>query len=402
MLRLQLHPVAAPRPLRKGRRGFTLVEGLIAVVLGAIIFGGAMSMLSFGNRAFTKTTEHSAFRAEAMVMIEKVGEDIAALVVSPEGPNPAHPSGELSILSPVVYSGNEVTYEIEDPSNPGNMISLNNTAGLSASDGITFFRYDRIEMVNDPSNPDTPPGGMPTIIARKVVYETRDNPGGGKDLYRNDVKLNKQVLDQVVFHSELPIVTAHQVKGSPHAIVTVKIVPKGGLRGDHFGSTNRAMSEKIIEALRNRAALVEKTFHLVEYESMYTTYLYSALSYIQQFFANNNIDFTSDNIQSRYADALVNYEFEKAVFEDAYLDPVNAAPQELRERIQAAMAGGTSMVTVRPKAMFQLEDVPYDPRAQTALSDALWQAAPMLGSEQESVSQMESQEQSTETSGTPE
>lgn len=387
MMRRTSPSVAAPRPPLRGRRGFTLVEGLIAVVLGAVIFGGAMSMLSFGNRAFTKTTEHSAFRAEAMLVIEKVGEDLASLVVAPEGDNPLQP-GTPSLLSPVLFTGNTIPYTKPDPENPGERIDVAAEYGVKVTDGITFFRYDHIKM--DTSVPDAPPGGMPVIVGRKVVYESRARADGqGFDLYRNEEKLNEQPLDQVVFHSELPIVTAHQVKGSPHAIITVKVVPKGGLRGTHFGATKEGMAEKILENLRDRGALVEKTFHLVEYESMYTTYLYSALTRIQQHFANNDIDFTSDNIAGRYGEALDPNGVESAVFQDAYLDPVNAAPAELRTRIEKAMKGGGAMVQISSKAMFALEDTPFDPGGESAFTDPVWKAATSLATEEESVAALE-------------
>lgn len=348
------------RPPRPGRRGFTLVEVIISVALGALVMGGAMALYSFGNRSFYKTTEHSSFRSEAMLMIERVGQDLDQLVVSPKEDNPVN--GELSILNPFVL-GPSVSYTIEDPNDATKEITV------PASHSVTFFRYHHLAM--DTSDPDGPPQGLPTIVARKVEYVTEEMPDGTVNLLRNGQRINRQPLDRVIFHKEPPIVTAHQVKGSPHAILTVKVVPKGGMSG-HFGTTKKEISDKILQVMREKSSLVEKTFHLVGYESLYTNVLYRGLQKIRAHLGNNDLDYSWSSVLAHYQAALAGDPILLAVFDDAYAGDANsAAPPQLLERLTSGMGGRASQAFRFPSQVFLLEDKPFEVD-QEAFTDATW------------------------------
>ncbi len=67
--------------LGTGRRGFTLVEAMLAVILASIVFGGAIQFYRMGAMSVVKTSDHAQARMEAMKVLEKIREDLDRLVV---------------------------------------------------------------------------------------------------------------------------------------------------------------------------------------------------------------------------------------------------------------------------------------------------------------------------------
>lgn len=248
-----------PMQSRSKRRGFTLLEVVISVALGAIVIGAGMLMYVQGNKYFYKTTEHSSFRTEALVILERIAEDLDQIQVSTDV-NPT--TGKHYMVQP---------YEFLDPFT----MPLKDGAGavienVAAGYGLRFYRFHHIEM--GAPKPGVP-NGVPKMVGRKLEYRLKpidgDGAAHGYDLERNGVRVNKQPLQTVIFHMEPMIVAANQIQGSRHAILTATVVPKGGVFGN--------MDYNTVRRLQEEGTIVSRTFHLIGYESFYTSVLYSAL-----------------------------------------------------------------------------------------------------------------------------
>src|SRR5207249_3080801 len=93
-------------------------------------------------------------------------------------------------------------------------------SGTIAHDGIKFMRYHHTEM--NASN-------LPVLVGEPMTFTTNPAPGGGKNLFRGtDTRpINKIPLAEVSFIEESPEVTIDQIGASPHAVVSVMVVPAG-------------------------------------------------------------------------------------------------------------------------------------------------------------------------------
>lgn len=253
--------------MKRTRNAFTLVEVLIAAALGSVVIGGGMMLYVQGNKMFYSTTEHSSFRSEALLLLETAANDFDQLQVS-AGANPE--TGNWSLLQPYrIIKSPKFTQKIT-------AMQLNPKTGkeeeieVEAGDGVSFFRFHHIAMGAPTADL---PLGKPKMIGRKVVYETVDidpsDPSKGKNLLRNGKRVNQIPLASVIFHKEPPIVAAEQVQGSPHALITMTVVPQGGLFGN--------MKREALLKLEEKGSIIARTFHLVGYESFYTSVLYSGL-----------------------------------------------------------------------------------------------------------------------------
>lgn len=65
------------------RRGFTLVEMLVAALLTTVLMGGVFSMLGGGNQLFTRGLQVAVGRQAALLFFEQLEEDLAACIVVP-------------------------------------------------------------------------------------------------------------------------------------------------------------------------------------------------------------------------------------------------------------------------------------------------------------------------------
>lgn len=310
-----------------GRRGFTVIEVLISVVLGAGILGVGMYLYLQGNRSFYKTTEHVSFRAEAILCLEHVARDLEQLMVSPDklpGTN------TFSLLQPYELLG---TYDLQ-VTNPETKAKET----IKASKGIRFYRHHHVEM--GPAEPGID-NGKPYMVGRWVEYKVEPVDSAdetkGVNLLRNGKPVNNHPLRYIQFQQEPAIVAYNQVKGSQHAIVTVTIVPRGGAWGQ--------MREEVMERLRTDGSIVSRTFHLTAYESMYTTVLYAALEKMSA----AKIKLGGSAMPS--PGAVLQDELERTIYEDAYAN----APPQLLANIAKGVGKNASYAYDIPR-LFKLED----------------------------------------------
>lgn len=240
------------------RRGTTLIEVLIAVAIGAAVMGGAMYLYHFGNKAFYKTTEHAAFREEALLTLETVARDVEGLMVS-TGTKPG--SGKYYLLEPYEFIPPVSNLTKTDP------VTKQQKPYQDAYEGIRFWKYHSTEMN----------GAKPVMVGRKIEYTVKPadpgNPSAGKYLYRNNETrpVNKIPLAYIAFVKEPNEVTFDQIGGSQHGVLSVFIVPTGGNLG-----TRQNMTRDVIESLKEQKALVSRTFQLTGMESFYTVILNEA------------------------------------------------------------------------------------------------------------------------------
>lgn len=302
------------------RRGFTLVEVIIAAGLAAMVIGGAMYLYGQGHRFFHKVTEHATFRSEALIIQEKVAVDLEQLVVNKEV-NPG--TGNYYMIEPFQYL-EPFTFEDRHP-------ETGVVTPLKAGRGLRFYRFHHIDVGAD---------AKPQMVAHKIEYTVVANPGpeGGKNLLRNGERVNQLPLEDAFFHSEPPIVVRDQMRGSPHAIVTLTVVPKGGALG--------SMEYRVISRLREEGSIVSRTYHLVGYESFYTAILYEAIR--------------TGNRSGVHG----------AVYTDAYANNPDEAAA-----IAARIAGGASSAVVVPNDVFVIQ-TSFAFQDSTAATDDGWMAAP--------------------------
>lgn len=235
--------------------GFTLVEGLIALAIGGAVIGGAMLLYLQGTRSFVKVTEHTTFRTEAILLLERITRELDEIVVTDQllADGTAHLTRPFALLDPA-------------PLPPG-------PAGgepVPAANGIRFYKFHRVEMT---AAGDQLAEGIPRLVARQIEYRAvpldPGDPTKGLNLLRNGKPMNKVPLRYVLFRKVPREVSDRQIRGSPHAILRIDIVPKGGMWDE--------LNQAVIDNLASRELLVSRTHHLVGYESMYTAVLSNAL-----------------------------------------------------------------------------------------------------------------------------
>jgi hypothetical protein len=140
----------------------------------------------------------------------------------------------------------------------------------------------------------------------------------------------------------------------------------------HFGSTKQEITDKILAVMRENSSLVEKTYHLVGYESLYTNVLYRGLQKIRGYLGNKDLDYSWNSVVGNYKLALADDPILLAVFDDAYAGDANsAAPPKLLERLTSGMGGRASQAFRFPSEVFLLEDKPFE-IDQEAFTDATW------------------------------
>jgi len=281
--------------VRQRKQAFTLVEAMVAVAIGSLVLGAAGLLYKQGVKYFYKTTEHAEFREQSLICLETIARDLEQLIVSDQQ-NPQ--TSNYQMVEPYILTGTPTPFTRFDPKTKKEV-----PTGANAYTGIRFWRYESTD--TDPATK------QPTIIGKMMEYSIKpasSNPKDGYNLFRGDSTrpVNHVPLNQIAFVSESPKVTVDQIGASPHAVLTVMIVPNGG----SFGSMGQNMSQDTVDHLRADRALVSRTFHLSGYETYYTLLLNEAFR--MQANAGNNPN-TGTGLTGVY----------KAVFDDAKnkLDP---------------------------------------------------------------------------------
>lgn len=323
------------------RKGFSLVEVIVAVAVGSVIIGAGMLMYLQGNKYFYKVTEHTSFRAEAILIHERIAEDLLQLQID-TGKNPN--TNEYWLVQPYELEGTPSTLNMTD--SDGNVIGT-----VKAGNVLRFPRFHHVEM-----SAPTPelPNGMPKMVAYMMEYKTEPvdsaDPSKGINLLRNGERVNQIPLKEVLFHAEPAIVAANQVQGSPSAILTAKIVPLGGT----FGNLDLE-NLGVLDRLAEQGDIVTRTYHLVGYESFYTSVLFSGLQ------SGNSSGY--ENLSDLEA-AVVNHARQ------------NAPPQMFANVNTAASGGGGSSSYLLPKESFSVE---YNRKHDdTVDTDQSWLAKPVV------------------------
>jgi prepilin-type N-terminal cleavage/methylation domain-containing protein len=344
------------RPLR---RGFTVLEVVIAVAIAAMVMGGAMILFSQGSRSFAKTTAHAAVRTEALILLEKIGRDLQELTVS-TGIDPE--TGRFHLLAPYQLY-NEIQLQVPDPDTGA-------PTPVKAGRGLRFYRLHHVEM--DTARSDVAaPDGRPTLVAHRVEYLVRPIPGdehGRVDLLRNGKKINQMPLADVFFRQEPPVVASSQLGGCRNAILNVTVVPRGkGLLG--------FLEDHVIQRLRENGRLVSRTFHLVGYESLYTAVLYRAIEKVSRGAAGGGLGGLLGSLLGGAAPADDDEEPEPPTeLEAAVLaDASEAAPGHMLENIVEGLFRRASP-GFRIPDVIRLEPTLHD---DANLRDEVWESAPL-------------------------
>lgn len=244
------------------KQAFTLVEAMVALAIGSLVLGAATLLYKQGTSFFYKTTEHAAFREESLLCMEHIGRDLEQIMVSDTQING---NGEWHLVKPYELTGQSREFTRWDP-----VTKQDKPTGTQAYEGIKFMRYHSTE---------TDAQGQPKLVGRYVEYNVRPvsgNPLDGKNLFRGTETrpINKIPLREIAFVKENAKVTADQIGASPHAVLTVMIVPMGGSFVNPGGSQN--MTADTVDQLRKDKALVSRTFHMSGYETYYTLILNEA------------------------------------------------------------------------------------------------------------------------------
>jgi hypothetical protein len=244
---------------RTSRRGFTLVEGLVAAAVGAVVIGGAMVLYHQGHKAFLATTEHASFREEALLILETIGKDLEGLVVSDQ----LNPDTNIYYMVQPFDCTDPVQQENVDP-------KTGEKQTFSVPSGMKFYKYHHTTS-GDGNTADSTRTCQ--IVGQQIVYKSelidQAKPERGMNLLRNGKRVNTMPLSGVLFEPLDPIIAAKNLGASPNAIIQVTIVPNGGVWGKMTPST--------IQTLRNSGKVCTRVYHLAEYESQYTTMLWCAM-----------------------------------------------------------------------------------------------------------------------------
>lgn len=240
----------------KQRKGFTLIETLIAVAVGSVIIGGGMYLYHSGVKSFYRTTEHASLREESLIVMETIARDMEQIMVTPG----QMPDGSYHLVKPFILTGAPSTITKFNP------ITKVDEPYAKANRGITLWRYHHTETGSD---------GKPLMVGRKVEYVAEPfsaaDPGRGFMLKRNGAPVNHMPLREIAFITEPALVTTDQIGASPNGVVTVFVIPAGDR------AALLLKSRDIIETLMKQRALVSRTFHLQGFESFYTAMLNQAM-----------------------------------------------------------------------------------------------------------------------------
>lgn len=235
------------------RSGFTLVEGLIAGALAIVVLGGGVMLYIQGNKMFQQTTEHSSAREEALLLLERINKDLEALMVSDE----VDPETNVHyMLQPYKLIGPEQEVAT-DPKTGAQKTTTEYT-------GIQFYVYHHTQTTNDPTNGFPLPQLVGHMIEYKLVPVNGDRKKG-HNLMRNGVKVNKIPLSAVFFRKADPVYAKGNIGAAPDAVMDVFVIPKGGMWG--------TMSPEVMQTMLGTGHALMRTFHLVGYESQFTTLL---------------------------------------------------------------------------------------------------------------------------------
>ena len=239
--------------MKRRNEGFTLVESLIALAIAVVVLGSAMLLYMNGNRMFQSTTEHSSAREEALLILERINKDLETLMVSDEvDPD----NGIYYMLEPYKLIGpqkqagrDKVTGEIKE---------------FTEYTGCQFYVYHHTQTVKDPTNGFP----VPQLVGQLVEYKMEAINGDTKrgfNLMRNGVKVNKIPLSAVFFRKADPVYAKGNIGAAPDAVMDVYIVPKGGMWG--------TLTPEVLSTLMTTGHALMRTYHLVGYESQFTTLL---------------------------------------------------------------------------------------------------------------------------------
>jgi hypothetical protein len=206
-----------------------------------------------GNRAFVTVTEHSSFREEALLLLERIERDLRGLIVS-EQTNPK--TGLPYMVQP---------YDLFDPRPQQGINPRTNLPEVyQIPSGLRFFRYHHTQAMAG--------GTAPTaqLIGHQLEYKVEPIGDGarGVNLLRNGRRINKGPLSGILFEVADPVYAAKTVGAAPNAILNVTVVPQGGVWG--------SMTPDTIRRLRDDGKVVTRSIHLVAYESQFTLLLWLA------------------------------------------------------------------------------------------------------------------------------
>ena len=239
------------------RKGFTLVEALIAAALAIIVLGGAIVMYTQGNKMFQATTEHASTREEALLLLERINKDLDSLMVSDE----VDPKTSLYYMVQ--------PYKLIQPMPQPGVIDPNTGQPKVEYTGVQFWVYHHTQTIKDPTN-DFP---LPQLVGQMIEYKLDPidgDPKKGNNMLRNGVKINKIPLAAVFFRRSNPIYAKGNVGAAPNAVMDVYVIPKGGMWG--------TMTDDVMNTLLTTGYALMRTFHLVGYESQYTSLLSLAIT----------------------------------------------------------------------------------------------------------------------------
>jgi len=284
----------------KRRNAFTLIETLVAIAVGGVVFGGGMYLYVSGNKSFQVATEHASLREEALVCLETISRDLDQLMVA-DDKNPT--TGNFYLVEP--YSlGKFVNQTGVDP-NDGQMKTY------PVASELTFFRYHHTGP--NPKSTTTPPA--PALYADKLIYSTipiAGDPKKGLNLLRNGEVINHIPLSGVLFETINPQLAVDNVGGAPKAVLRITVVPRGGMWG--------TMTPDTVQKLRDSGEVLSRVFHLVGYESEYTSYLSLALSKIRRVDQNATPPITQTDITAAKAQQNLS-DLEEALLNNASFLP---------------------------------------------------------------------------------
>lgn len=245
--------------IKRQRKGFSLIEVLIASALGVTVIGTGLWVYLQGNAMFTQMTGHDSFRQDAQLVLENVQKDLDQLIVSPD-----QWPGESTYLMVEPFKLVDVYDQGKTDPTTGEVIPF-----TKAGSGIEFFRYSHTET-------GPPPDNKPKIVGRKVHYETVPvdpaDPSKGVNLIRNDNPnpINQSPMSEIIFQKVPPAVAQGEIGGNANAILKVTVIPKGGMW--------RQMREEAIQKLKEDGTVLTRVYHLSGFESQYTSNLQTGLA----------------------------------------------------------------------------------------------------------------------------
>lgn len=202
------------------RRGFTMIEMMLAAAVSSVMFVVTMNFMSVGQKQVVKSSEHADARIEAMKIMEVLEWDLDRLVVGDEIDDP-----NASVIDPFKKSFNE-----------------NTTA-------FGFFAFHHVEY--DPADKRM------VLVPGWIDYRVeRRQDGWGVDLLRNGKPVNRAPIADVKI-ADMDRAEADRLGISPRHCITVKVYPLGVQ--DWLGNKD----------ISSEANAVKRVFHLKHIESRY-------------------------------------------------------------------------------------------------------------------------------------